>query len=149
MASPPKGSLADASTSQPYRQLDDGETFRARAARFWNHVQGLPPGDYSGNSALRRAPPLYSRARKFKWRENRGSAHRESRPQERKVQLRNRADDPGVPGFVDRQIPAGLFHSAFAVFRFAAHGTASTLLSPLFPPLPPPIFPLPPSYCEP
>src|SRR5258708_13094285 len=137
MASPPKGSLADASTSQPYRQLDDGETFRARAARFWNHVQGLPPGDYSGNSALRRAPPLYSRARKFKWRENRGSAHRESRPQERKVQLRNRADDPGVPGFVDRQIPARLFDPAVAVFRFAGHWSPRAASSPPLPPPPP------------
>src|SRR5256885_12770331 len=53
---------ADATASQPRRQLDDGKAIGNRSARFWNHVQGLPPGDHSGNSALWRAAPVHSGA---------------------------------------------------------------------------------------
>src|SRR6266851_578525 len=122
LASPPAGPLADAAASQPHRQLDDGKTFGNRFARFWNNVQSLPQGDHSGNSALRRAAPLHPGAGKFHGGENRGSAHRESRAQEWKIQLRDRAHDPRLPGFDYREVFIGLFDAPAPVFRAAGRG---------------------------
>src|SRR5258708_31303405 len=100
-----------------------------RAARFWNDVQGLPPGNHSGNSALRRVAPVHSGAGKFDGRENRGSAHRKSPAEKRKVQLRDRAHHPRISGFDYRQIFIGLFDAAAPVLRVARRGRGGAWFS--------------------
>src|SRR6266850_12875 len=122
MALPAARPVADEAGSEPRGELDDGEAFGYRAARFWNDVQGLPAGNHSGNSIVRRAAPVYPGAGELDRREDRGSAHRESGTEEREVQLRNRADHSRVPGFDHREVLAGLLNAAAAVFRIAGRG---------------------------
>src|SRR6267143_3539380 len=122
MALPAARSLADEADYEPCGELDDGKAFGDRAARFWNDVQGLPAGNHSRNSIVRRAAPVYSGAGELDRREDRGSTHRESGAEKREVQLLDRADDSRVPGFDYCEVFAGLFDAAAAVFRVAGSG---------------------------
>src|SRR6516165_12098610 len=88
--------LADETLAEPRGELDDGEAVGNRFARFWHDVQSLPAGDFAGNPIVWRVAPLHSGAGEFDGSANRGSAHFESGKKERKVELRNRANDPGV-----------------------------------------------------
>src|SRR5215469_3674165 len=96
MESAAERSLADAAIAKPRGELDDGEAVGNRFARFRHHLQGLPAGDFAGNPAVWRVTPLHSCAGELDGSANRGSAHFESRKEERKVELRDRANDPGV-----------------------------------------------------
>src|SRR6266849_9076636 len=109
MALPAARPLADEADSKPRGELDDGEAFGDRAARFWDDVQGLSAGNHSRDSIVRRAAPFYPGAGELDRREDRGSADRESGAEEREVKLRDRADDSRVPGFDHREVLAGLF----------------------------------------
>ena len=49
------------------------------------------------------------------------STDRKSGAQERQIQLRHWPNDSRVSGFADRQVLAGLFNAAAAIFRIAGH----------------------------
>ena len=115
-------SLVDAPGTQPYRQLADGQAERHRTARFRHHLQSVPPRNSAGNSALRRTPPLHPRAGQLHRRAHRGSAHLQSRAQERQIQLRHRPQRTRIFRLDHDQVPAGLFHQAATIFWLAGTG---------------------------
>ena len=92
---------------------------RYRPARFRDHLQGLPPRNHSGDSAIRRTASVYPGAGGSTGRADHGSAHHRSGSQEREEQLRHRPDAARFSGFDYREVPAGLLDAAAAVFWLA------------------------------